>query len=67
MDTDNSGYLTREEILAATKNEHKVRLPKNVTSNLLAAWVKDGDNKVHYGEFLRAWLGQRQEEKIPTF
>jgi len=67
LDKDKNGSLTRDEILAATQSDHRIQLAKGLISDLLTAWVMDKDNKVNYSEFIKAWLGQKEKPKIPTF
>jgi len=63
LDTDHSGYLSRDEILAATRKNSLLRLNKQLISDLLVAWVKDKDNKVNYQEFLKVMQEQTQKPR----
>lgn len=56
LDKDNSGFLTKEEIMAAIAGEPELKLRAARISDLLIAWHKDQDQKIHYDEFVKVWL-----------
>jgi len=63
LDTDKSGFLTRDEILAATHRESELALTKDKISDLLISWVKDSPtNKINYQEFVQIWMKQKERK-----
>lgn len=55
LDTDHSGFLTKEEILDAVKAERELKLHADKIADLLIYWCKDQDKKIHYEEFVQVW------------
>lgn len=55
LDSDGSGFLTKEEILAAATNDVGLDVKTNMISDMLIALVKDEDKKINYDEFLDIW------------
>ncbi|XP_076452930.1 uncharacterized protein LOC143288394 [Babylonia areolata] len=55
LDTDHSGYLSKQEILAAVHAEHELKLRAAKISDLLIAWHQDQDKKINYQEFVQVW------------
>ena len=56
LDTDNSGYLTKGEIMEALSTECELKLRAAKISDLLIAWHKDADKKINYHEFVKIWI-----------
>ncbi|XP_053386392.1 uncharacterized protein LOC123537779 [Mercenaria mercenaria] len=53
-DKDESGYLTRDEIISITASEEAgLNLPKEKIAEMLIALVTDKDKKISYEEFLQ--------------
>lgn len=52
IDKDNSGFLTKDEIMAAAKSEVGLNLSAEKIAEMLIALVKDDDAKLDYEEFL---------------
>ncbi|KAK7113110.1 uncharacterized protein [Littorina saxatilis] len=55
LDWDNSGFLTKDEIMKAVEQEHELKLRAAKISDLILAWHKDADKKISYDEFLKVW------------
>jgi Ca2+-binding EF-hand superfamily protein len=47
LDSDGSGFLTRDEILNAASSEAEVDVKSNMISDMLLALIKDDDKKVN--------------------
>ncbi|CAG5119198.1 unnamed protein product, partial [Candidula unifasciata] len=62
LDTDGSGFLTKEEILEAVKAESELKLKADKIADLLIYWCKDQDKKISYNEFVDVWLKQKVEK-----
>ncbi|KAK7113704.1 uncharacterized protein [Littorina saxatilis] len=56
LDKDNSGFLTREEIMKALDAESELKLRAAKISDLILAWHKDADKKINYNEFVQVWI-----------
>ncbi|XP_076459202.1 16 kDa calcium-binding protein-like [Babylonia areolata] len=56
LDKDNSGFLTKDELMAAIHNESELKLRAAKISDLLVACHKDADQKLDYKEFLAEWV-----------
>jgi Ca2+-binding EF-hand superfamily protein len=56
LDKDKSGFLSKEEIMAAITGEKELKLRAAKISDLLIAWHKDKDQKIHYEEFVETWM-----------
>jgi Ca2+-binding EF-hand superfamily protein len=56
LDKDNSGFLNKDEIMGAISNEPELKLRAARISDLLIAWHKDQDKKIHYDEFVKVWI-----------
>ncbi|CAC5413738.1 CPK [Mytilus coruscus] len=63
LDADGSGFLTRDEILAAATNECGLDVKAEMISDMLLALIKDDDKKINYDEFLDIW-GRRSNGEI---
>ncbi|KAH9498581.1 hypothetical protein Btru_007456 [Bulinus truncatus] len=62
LDADKSGYLSKDEILAAVKSEFELKLKASKISDLLCYWCKDEDKKISYEEFVNVWTKQETQK-----
>ncbi|KAI8775840.1 uncharacterized protein LOC106050380 [Biomphalaria glabrata] len=62
LDADKSGFLTKDEILAAVKSEFELKLKASKISDLLCYWCKDEDKKISYEEFVTVWTKQEAQK-----
>ncbi|KAK7507170.1 hypothetical protein BaRGS_00001105 [Batillaria attramentaria] len=56
LDKDQSGFLTKDELINAIQSESELKLRAAKISDLLVAWHKDKDKKIDYNEFVQVWL-----------
>jgi Ca2+-binding EF-hand superfamily protein len=62
LDSDGSGFLSKEEILDGVKSESELKLKAEKISDLLIYWCRDQDKKISYEEFVDVWLKQKGEK-----
>lgn len=63
IDADNSGYLTRDEILKAASADVGLNVTAEKISDMLLAITEDADKKIYYEEFLDIW-GMKQTSSV---
>ncbi|KAL8585013.1 hypothetical protein ACOMHN_043649 [Nucella lapillus] len=57
LDANNSGFLTKDEIIQALNSESELKMMRAAKiSDLLVAVNKDSDGKLDYNEFVREWV-----------
>lgn len=55
LDKDNSGTLTKQEIMAGIKSEPELNLKAPGIAELLIKWCKGNEKGLNYEEFLQAY------------
>ncbi|XP_041374455.1 calcium-dependent protein kinase 22-like [Gigantopelta aegis] len=63
IDTDGSGFLTKEELINAVRADEELGIQAEKISALLNAWCKDDDKKITYKEFVKVWMAQKPKKK----
>ena len=63
IDTDGSGFLTKEELVNAIRADDELSIQADKISALLNAWCKDDDKKITYQEFVKVWMAQKPKKK----
>lgn len=62
IDTDGSGTLSKNELIAAIKSDQELELKAEKISKLLLKWCQGDDKQVKYDDFVKVFQEQSREE-----